>query len=111
MLNFKKILYFCLVVAFLSPFCFALAQETKKSEPNLEHQKIEKEFLSECESIFKTKCIQCHSLERIKQTKKGAVWWTTCILRMSEKPGADLTKDDLWHILYYILRDMPPPGP
>lgn len=111
MSNFKKTLYLGLVSLFLFPFCFVLAQESKKSEPSLKHQKIEKDFLSECESIFKNKCIQCHSLDKIKQTKKGAEWWTSCAIRMSEKPGANLTKDDLWHILYYILKEMPPPGP
>jgi hypothetical protein len=37
-------------------------------------------------------------LDRIKQTEKGAEWWAACTIRTSEKPGADLTKDDLRHI-------------
>ena len=92
------------------PFNLTFAQETKKSVPIPNHQKIEDQFASECKSIFETKCIQCHTLDKVKG-KKGDEWLLECATRMSKKPGADISRDDLLHILYYILREMPPPSP
>jgi hypothetical protein len=100
-----------LVIIFLFFSCLALAQEKKKPEVSPKHLKTEEEFTAECKPIFEQKCIQCHTLERIKSTKKGMEWWFSCTKRMAEKPGAKISRDDLLHIFYYILREMPPPGP
>jgi hypothetical protein len=96
MLNLKNILYLGLAMVFHFALHWLGKQNNLSQARNTKN--IEKEFLSECESIFRTRCIQCHSLDRIKQTEKGAEWWAACTIRTSEKPGADLTKDDLRHI-------------
>lgn len=62
---------FSLVIIFLFFSCLALAQEKKKPEVSPKHLKTEEEFIAECKSIFEQKCIQCHTLEKIKLSKKG----------------------------------------
>lgn len=65
---------------------------------------------NQAKALFEKKCSQCHSLERILKTQKGADWWRGTVKRMSEMPGADISGDDTAHIMQYILEEMPPPG-
>jgi len=107
MSTLRKILCVSMLLMFLLPCISIRAQEAKKTVPGPDHQKIEDQFTSECKSIFEIKCSQCHSMDKISVTKKGAEWWAACAVDMSKKPGANLSKDDLAHILYYILKEMP----
>jgi hypothetical protein len=110
MSTLRKILCVSMLLMFLLPCISTRAQEAKKAVPGPDHKKIEDQFASECKSIFETKCIQCHTLDRIKD-KKGDEWLSQCVTRMTKKPGANISRDDQLHILYYILREMPPPSP
>ena len=71
---------------------------------------IEEKSNDQAKALFEKKCSQCHSLERILKTQKGDDWWSGTVRRMSEMPGADISGDDIAHIMHYILEEMPPPG-
>ncbi len=71
----------------------------------------EEQFRAEARTLFEAKCSQCHPLDKVVAAREGTEWWSRTVQRMSEKPGSGITRHDIAHIMYYVLQEMPPPGP
>ena len=88
----------------------AVADSTPAATQAIGGGVIEEKSNDQAKALFEKKCSQCHSMERILKTQKGDDWWRGTVKRMSEMPGADISSEDVGHIMFYIGKEMPPPG-
>jgi hypothetical protein len=89
---------------------FVFAESLPASPPATGGDALEDQFTARARDLFEKKCSQCHSMEKVLAARQGMEWWVTTVKRMSEKPGSDISRDDTAHIMYYVLKEMPPPG-
>jgi len=80
--------------------------QTKDSPPEAEQKK----------QLFESKCQQCHSLERVKEAHLSRDKAKVIVERMSQKPGANISKGEAESIYeylgnYFIIPPSPPVAP
>lgn len=95
-------LFFLSLLILLSGTTAQTKEEHSKDDP---HKK-----------LFETKCQQCHSLQKVKEAHLTKEKAKETIERMSEKQGANISKDEANQIYdylgeYYLVPPAPPAAP
>lgn len=57
-------------------------------------------------SLVETKCISCHSLDRIENQNLDVAGWKSTVERMVKK-GAELTADEQTAVIEYLAKTYP----